>query len=1084
MTEKLEVSSPANEAAASPWLAFTLPQLVDKRANENPDSIYGSWPVDPNSYSAGVRNITYAQFANIINGLAWWIEKGSGLGNRDETLAYVGPNDVRFTALVFAGMKSGHRIFLTSPRNSPIAHRKLFGTLKCRTLVTPDPTLPYARPILEAVEECQTLKIPSIDELLSTAHPVYVVDKILDTTLEESFFVVHTSGSTGIPKPIIWTQATAMRHAEASSRDPSHGQTSVDTLIRGKRMLSTLPPFHGAGLVQHLLYATVFGNVIAIPAATGPIVTAQGVVDALKQTPADVVVMVPSVVAELADDPDLLDYCAQNLQLILYIGGDLPHAVGDRVASKVRLRCWWGASEVGFPQQMIVPELEAREGGWHYVRFAPWVGAKFDMVNDNLYELVISRDEGLADTQTTFTIRGFEELAEYRTKDLFEPHPEVPDAWRWRARADDIIVFLNGEKTNPVSMEQHVVAGNAGVISGAIVVGAQRFEAALIIEPVITEGFLSTAEQAALIEQVWPSVDEANRSAPAHARVDKSLILVANRPFIRSGKGTIQRAANVVQYADDVDNLYANADVSGANSQTTDARDVNAVMRLILDTLRDMEGLSATEADTNIFDSGMDSLRALQLVRVLRKAIGSPKLALSTVYQNPSPRQLATAIASNSSGSADDHDFQKIHKELLATYQGVLQEIPKLSEASSTKEEEQIDVLLTGSTGTLGTSILSALLSNPSIGHIYCLNRSQDGGHEAQIKRFASSNLSTDTLANRVTFLHEDLTDPKLGLSTETYAELRARVKVLIHNAWPVNFNLNILAFRPLLAGLVNLFRFAAGAAPRSIRTFFVSSVSAVTGLSAGAAEETVPDESKLLPASLANGYAGSKRLAELLCGFAARHLHIPVGILRIGQVAGSTAREGAIWNRSEWLPSLVISSLLRLNRLPENLGPQFSEVDWVPSDLLGIVISEIVLTGANKPPSDGVEVFNVRNPKTMSWSSLIPTVAEFAEKGSDEKGIQVVPPEAWLEVLQKSAEIDGDERLVARNPAIKLVDFYRESLWPRLSEDVQSQLPMDVTRAVTTSNRLRNLPPVSSEWMMKWVGEWLKDVEASTKSS
>ena len=110
MTSKPALSSPADRAAGSPWLRLTLPQLVDQRAREEPDSVYGSWPVDPNSYSAGVRNVTYAQLASIVNALAGWLDKELGPGKQDEAVAYVGPNDVRFTALGYAGMKTGHRV--------------------------------------------------------------------------------------------------------------------------------------------------------------------------------------------------------------------------------------------------------------------------------------------------------------------------------------------------------------------------------------------------------------------------------------------------------------------------------------------------------------------------------------------------------------------------------------------------------------------------------------------------------------------------------------------------------------------------------------------------------------------------------------------------------------------------------------------------------------------------------------------------------------------------------------------------------------------------------------------------------------
>ncbi len=380
-----------------------------------------------------------------------------------------------------------------------------------------------------------------------------------------------------------------------------------------------------------------------IPATSGAIVTAQGVVEALKQTPADVAVMVPSVVAALAQDPELLDYCAKHLELILYIGGDLPQAVGDSVASKVPLRCWWGASEVGMPQQVIVPELAKNQGGWRYVRFHPCAGAVFDEVDEGIYELVIRREKTCFDTQPTFSIRSLEDLEEYRTRDLFELHPTVPDAWCWRARADDIIVFLNGEKTNPVSMEQYVVAHNSDIIGGALLVGTQRFQAALLIEPTANMGPLTTTEQASLIERVWPSVEEANRGAPAHARIDKSLILIIiSHPFIRSGKGTIQRAASIAQYAAEIERLYANAesvlDVDADGGEITDAEpldltDVRMVDRAIRSILSTITGWSEADTTDNFFDRGMDSLKALRLVRVMRKALNRP--ALSLVHNLP-----------------------------------------------------------------------------------------------------------------------------------------------------------------------------------------------------------------------------------------------------------------------------------------------------------------------------------------------------------------------------------------------------------------------------------------------------------------
>ncbi|KAI1140871.1 male sterility protein-domain-containing protein [Hypoxylon sp. FL0543] len=797
-----------------------------------------------------------------------------------------------------------------------------------------------------------------------------------------------------------------------------------------------------------MLYAIPFGSVVIAPAATG-IVTAQGLADLLEQTAADVAVLAPSVVAELAQNPELLDYCAGRLELILYIGGDLPQAIGDRVAEKVRLHCQWGASEVGMPGQLIPPGLGPSD--WHYTCFHPCVGAVFDEVSEGTYELVIRRDEALAETQPTFSIKGLDKLEkEYRTKDLFEPHPTVTDAWRWRARADDIIVFLSGEKTNPISMEQHVMARNPE-LSGALVIGSQRFQAALLIEPVSQDTPLTTSEQAALIERIWPSVEEANRVAPAHARVEKTLILVtaADRPLIRAGKGTIQRAASLAQYTAEIDKLYADIDATPEDDGAPEVVSLDAVAPLIRDAVSAVTGWSDMDDSTSFFDHGMDSLQALQLTRVLRRALHRPDLALSTVYQNSTISQLTSALTQRDNGT-DDRD---IMAPLLTTYRGLIHQITPPTFLAK-NEEEQVDVILTGSTGTLGTYLLRALLDRPGFGHIFCLNRSRDGGRSAQHDRFAGGSLSTDGLDTRVTFLQADLAHPTLGLDETTYQTVRARVGLVIHNAWPLNFNLALAAFRPQLAGLVNLFALSAAAAPRTMRVVFISSVGVVTGrpADAGPAPEAVMES---LDTPHASGYARSKLLSEHLCDTAARHLGVPVTIARVGQVAGAVRNRG-VWNRSEWLPSLVISSL-NLGCLPDSLGGQFSEVDWVPSDLLADVVVDLAI----HPRSDA-----------GSGASITSVAQERLNRS-----IEVVSPTTWLTRLQetvaKAAQGDGGNlaSAAASNPAIKLLSFYSDGLWTRGAPQTQ---PMSVERALEASQSLRGMPPVGLEWMRKWVEEWI----------
>lgn len=219
-----------------------------------------------------------------------------------------------------------------------------------------------------------------------------------------------------------------------------------------------------------LVHGPAFGT-ISIAPLSGAIATAEGVVQALKTTPADVAFLVPSIVSDLSQKPTLLDYCSRNLELILYAGGDLPQAIGDRITAKMHIRCNYGATEVGLISQLIPPEMSAVD--WRWVSPHPDLGLKFEEVTSGTYEMVIEKSPKYEQHQLAFSIGpDMQDLEVFRTKDLFVKHPTIPDCWGWRARADDIIVFLNGEKTNPVSMEQHVISQNDGV-ANALVVGMQ-----------------------------------------------------------------------------------------------------------------------------------------------------------------------------------------------------------------------------------------------------------------------------------------------------------------------------------------------------------------------------------------------------------------------------------------------------------------------------------------------------------------------------------------------------------------------------------------------------------------------------------
>jgi hypothetical protein len=289
---------------------------------------------------------------------------------------------------------------------------------------------------------------------------------------------------------------------------------------------------------------------------SGAIPSAKLVVDGLKYTKADALAIPPPVVADLARQPEMAEFVASNVDTVIYGGRDLPEAVGAALAKKLKIFSVLGASELGIlPTIRMVGNLDPED--WQYFHFHPEIGAEFRHVNGNLFELHFVRSPALEEHQPVFKL--FPELQTYATHDLYTPHPFKHDLWTYKGRSDDIIVFLTGRKTNPISYEHHIATHPE--VKAALVVGTQRFQAALLIE-LFEDKKLTVAGRAAVIERIWPTIHEANQVCPTYARVANTHILLIDpkKPMVRAEKGTVQRQLTITMYTDELDALYADAE--------------------------------------------------------------------------------------------------------------------------------------------------------------------------------------------------------------------------------------------------------------------------------------------------------------------------------------------------------------------------------------------------------------------------------------------------------------------------------------------------------------------------------------------
>ena len=85
----------------------SMPVVIDQIAKEEPETPFISL-----SNEIGYTTITFRQYANAINGVAWWLEHNIGKSDLGEALAYLGTGggDIYYAILLIAAHKAGYYV--------------------------------------------------------------------------------------------------------------------------------------------------------------------------------------------------------------------------------------------------------------------------------------------------------------------------------------------------------------------------------------------------------------------------------------------------------------------------------------------------------------------------------------------------------------------------------------------------------------------------------------------------------------------------------------------------------------------------------------------------------------------------------------------------------------------------------------------------------------------------------------------------------------------------------------------------------------------------------------------------------------
>lgn len=1037
-------------APPKPTSPRTITELISLRAKDLPDEPILGYP----SHDLEYVEYTFSDLEAYSTRLARVYLKllPVRISSREDAkvVALLGPSNLDYVITALALSRLGFTVLFLSTRISEPAYLSLFNATGSRHLVVHPSFQKVASALRASLPDLNVVQIrEQSDYMLDTSSPLangVKADKSrstngieadpqqnfdLDEETKKVCWIIHSSGSTGPPKPIYQTHHAALRNYEQNMN------------MRG---FITLPLFHAHGL-SSVFRAITSVKKIYMHNASLPL-TRQNLLHVLRRHQFEIFYGVPYALKLLSETQEGIDALAA-MKVVMFGGSACPDALGDLLTEGgVNLVSHYGTTETG---QLMTSIRSPGDKTWNYVRvhenLKPYV--RFENRGANLYELVVlagwpskvatNRDDG-----------------SYATKDLFEPHPSIEGAWKYSGRLDDTIVLMNGEKAIPIAMEQALRHNK--LVQEAVMFGAGKSQLGLII---IASESAASMEPQELIDVLWPTIVAENKAMPAYAQLDRDMVRVlpAGTPYPSTDKGTMIRQAFYRAFESEIEGIYAQAESKAAGTLVLSEAELRSFLRSqILELLSDHDGEGLAD-DTDLFSLGVDSLQSTRLRAKIMQEIqlNGHTLPPNVVFEHPTVAKLAAAILSiRDSKPVEARDVIKEMEDLITKYSVFPQHepVPRTSPENC--------VVVTGATGSLGAHLVAQLVRRNDVSEVCCLVRasSQESAFDRVIKslkaRKVYDSLPAD-LRGKITCYPADLSKPDLGLGEALYNGLSAKITGLIHCAWSVNFNKSLSSFEAdCIAGARHLMLLCLSARQPTPALFnFCSSVSTVVNTAGQVVPEALPES---LACAQGMGYAQSKLVTEHLVCRAAEQTGMQARVLRIGQIVADTKH--GIWNDTEAIP-LMLQSATTIGALPAlDESPR-----WLPVDTVAAAVMDISLSSSStqqEQQQKQQQVFNVVNPRAFHWArDLLPALRAAG------LSFEEVDQREWIRRLRHS---NPDP---VANPTIKLVEFFAS----KYDNDVRKRKSLDYVTTATEELApvLASVPALSTVLVEKFVSHFLK---------
>lgn len=213
----------------------------------------------------------------------------------------------------------------------------------------------------------------------------------------------------------------------------------------------------------------------------------------------------------------------------------------------------------------------------------------------------------------------------------------------------------------------------------------------------------------------------------------------------------------------------------------------------LVDIFEKILSISPIGITDNFFELGGDSILAMSLNIELLKI--TDKITYPDIFNNPTVSDLVNFINTQQKNEAivldiDNKEYTNILNKSTILPDNFSDNNKPLEHLPTSKCEEKLNLLLTGSTGFLGIHILDSYLKNTT-GKVYCIIRDEPGiSAETKLlnKLHYYFDETYDNLINdRIFVIHGDICEPNLGVNEKEYTMLKNEINLVINSAAKVS---------------------------------------------------------------------------------------------------------------------------------------------------------------------------------------------------------------------------------------------------------------------------------------------------------